>query len=416
MLLVALAVAVGGFWLALTLAPARRWPAEFFLPDGSGSHSSARSTLVAIVPARNEANTLPTTLPSLLEQPILDLVIVVDDSSTDGTAEIAQGLTAEPLTAKTLPAKTLPARTLPADPKSRAATELLVIAASPRPAGWSGKVHALNEGLRAAQAWSMRNHRSIDWLLFSDADIEHRRGSVDALVSQASDTSSDLVSVMARLSAGRFWERLLVPPFVYFFHLLYPFRRVAHAGSRTAAAAGGCILLRPRSLDSAGGLEAIAGDLIDDVALARAFKRSGSRIWLGLDPGVVSVRGYGFSELWNMVARNAFVQLRRSWLLLMVTLLGILLFVAGPPILLLSGLRVAATGDAPQGLLIAAAAALAWTLQAVSIRPYVRHHRVAPSFAWTLPLAGILYGGMTLSSAIAHLKGKSSSWRGRVYS
>ena len=219
---------------------------------------------------------------------------------------------------------------------------------------------------------------------------------------------------MARLNAHSGWERLLVPPFVFFFHLLYPFASVADRSSRVAAAAGGCVLVRRRALEKAGGLAAISDALIDDVALARVLKDSGARLWLGFDSGIVSLRRYGFHDLWTMVSRSAFVQLRRRWDLLALTVLGVLLFFVSPPLLLVAGGALAATGYAA-GWLVAAAAAAAWVLATRALLPYVRHHHVPAAWAAALPLASLFYALMTLGSAWNHLRGRTATWRGRRY-
>jgi len=213
--------------------------------------------------------------------------------------------------------------------------------------------------------------------------------------------------VMARLCSESFWERLLMPPFVYFFQLLYPFRRVSDPRSRVAAAAGGCVLVRSSLLERAGGLGAIHGEVIDDVALARRVKLAGGRCWLGFDPDVVSVRAYGgLGEITRMVARTAFNQLGYRYTLLAATLGFLGLFFAAPPLLALLGALTHQLG--------AAAAALAtWGLQALHFLPVVRHQRVPPAFALTLPLAAILYGYMTTISAWRHFSRAGVEWRGR---
>lgn len=370
------------FWLGLALDRRRGWPREAFLPAVPGEAPEG-ATVTAVVPARDEARVLPETLPALLAQTHAHFrVVLADDGSADGTGDVARRLSRE----------------------QDAEERLEVVQVPETPPGWTGKVHALAQGVKAVQAAVS----PPEWLLFTDADIRHRPGSVRALLSQAA-RGYDFVSVMARLSAGTFWERLLIPPFVFFFQLLYPFRRVRDPGSRVAAAAGGCILVRRDVLEAAGGVGAIRGAVIDDVALGRAVKRAGGRLWLGFDPEIVSVRPYrSLDDLWTMVRRSAFVQLGYRWSLLAPVLVGLVLLVASPPFVL----GVALAAGSPWAAL---AAGLAWGLQAALLWPYVRHHRVPRVFALTLPFASLLYGLMTWTSALDHLRGRGSRWKGRSY-
>lgn len=382
--LILIATLALAFWLGLALDRRRAWPGEAFLPqDAEKTDSVEPPAVTAVVPARDEAEVLPETLPALLEQDLPGFrVVVADDGSADGTAEVARKL----------------AREIGAEDRLR------IVRVPPTPRGWTGKVHALAQGLTAVEAW----RKPPEWLLFTDADIRHRPGSVEALLAQAAQ-GYDLVSVMARLSAKTFWERLLIPPFVFFFQLLYPFRQVRDPGSPVAAAAGGCILVRRTVLEAAGGVGAIRGAVIDDVSLGKAVKRAGGRLWLGFDPEIVSVRPYrSLGDLWSMVRRSAFVQLRYRWSLLIVVLLALVMLVASPPFLL----GIALGWGAPWAALAAAAA---WGLEAASLWPSVRHHRVPGIYAFTLPFASIFYGLMTWTSAIDHLRGRGSRWKGRSY-
>ncbi|MDX1382777.1 MAG: glycosyltransferase, partial [Thermoanaerobaculia bacterium] len=292
-----LASVVFVLWLALSLARTRQFPSERFLTPapgrGAGDDEAAGAaadgaSVAAIVPARNEADVLAAALASLLAQDHRRFsVYLVDDGSTDGSAEVARttGTGAE----------------LP----------LWVESAGDKPPGWAGKVFAQSRGLAAIEAAGA----APDWLLLTDADIRHPPDSVSRLLAQAERGGYDLVSVMARLHAVSFFERLLIPTFVFFFHLLYPFREVSRRGSSTAAAAGGCVLVRTRVLRAAGGFEALRDALIDDVALGRLVKGSGGHLWLGFDPDIESIRPYdGLGDIWRMVARSAFVQLRFSYL------------------------------------------------------------------------------------------------------
>lgn len=345
-------------WLCLLLAPVRPWALKPVGEDEPEPPPPARAPSVcAIVPARNEAAYLPRTLPALLAQdaPGPFRVLVVDDRSADGTAAAAREAGAE------------------------------VVAGAELPEGWVGKVWALEQGARAAG--------EVDYLLLTDADIRHAPGSLRRLVAESEAAGLALNSRMALLRAETGWERLLVPPFLLFFNLLYPMLWVNDPRRRLAAAAGGCILLRR---DEAV-FEQIRGAVIDDVSLATAVARRGGRIRLAVSRGdVVSLRAHGsLGPLWRMVSRTAFVQLRRSWLLLAATLLGLALLFPLPVLLL------AAAGYEPPA---AALGALAWLCSSVVFRPAVRHFGLGRAWSWTLPLAGTLYGLATLDSA---LRGRS---------
>jgi hopene-associated glycosyltransferase HpnB len=331
-----------------------------------------------VVPARDEAEMIPLSLPTLLAQryPGPARVILVDDGSTDGTADLATHLAAEP-------------GLLP----------LTVLAPGEPPAGWTGKLWALHTGIAHAG--------EVDFLLLTDADIAHRPDSLATLV--ASAAGLDLVSQMARLRIQTGWERLVVPAFVYFFALLFPFRWSNRLGARTAAAAGGCCLVRRAALERAGGIAAIRSAVIDDVALARALKRSGARTFLGLADRVHSVRPYPtLASLWQMVARSAYAQLRHSPALLAGTVLGLALVFWVPPVTTVVG---AVSGDAP----VFAAGAVAWLLMAGTYAPMLRYYRQPVAAALLLPLTATLYLAMTVDSAIQHYRGRGSAWKGRTY-
>jgi hopene-associated glycosyltransferase HpnB len=397
------------FWLGLLLDRRRGWPRECCLSEVPADLETdpaavAGTAVTAVVPARDEAAVLPETLPALLSQeaPGVELrVVLVDDGSTDGTADAATE----------------------AALKIALGDRLRILRAPPTPPAWTGKVHALACGVREATMARAKDEGAgssepSEWLLFTDADIRHRPGSLVALLTRAREGPYDLVSVMARLHAETFWERLLIPPFVFYFQLLYPFRRVRDPRSRVAAAAGGCVLVRREALAAAGGVDAIREAVIDDVSLARRVAAAGGRLWLGLDPGIVSVRPYrGLGELWRMVARSAFVQLRHRWDLLAAVLVGLAVFVVAPPFLAAAAgwelwAGVAPTASSARALV---AALGAWTLEAVALWPAERHHRVPGAWAWTLPFASILYGLMTASSAWNHLRGHGARWKGRAY-
>ena len=358
-------------WLGLVFTNGGYWRMNQRLPVTAGEQVRWPS-VVAVVPARDEAAILPDTLPSLLRQdyPGDFRVIVVDDASTDGTGDVAKQL-----------------------------GDIHVVIGSGPPAGWTGKVAALATGVDAAG--------EPDYLLFTDADIAHPPDSVRELVRAAADR--DMVSLMARLRTDTFWERAIVPAFVYFFAQLYPFARVNRVDRRTAAAAGGCVLVRRATLVAAGGLAEIRGALIDDVALASLIKRRGSgRIWLGLSTSVRSLRAYPrLADLWDMVARSAYDQLRYSPALLAGTVLGLLELYAVPPVLGIIGLL---TGQ----WLTAALGLTGWAVMAGSYLPMLRRYGLSVAWAPLLPVVALLYVGMTVDSAWRHRQGRGGEWKGRT--
>ncbi|BFV60394.1 glycosyltransferase [Kitasatospora sp. CMC57] len=364
-------------WVWLTLAQGFFWRTDQRLPVPV---PTARwPEVVVLVPARDEAEVLPVSLPSLLAQryPGRARIILVDDHSSDGTGELAHRLGADgglPLTVTTPP---------------------------PLPPGWTGKLWALRHGVEQAGA--------AEYLLLTDADIAHRPDSLAALVAAAEGHRLDLVSQMARLRVQTGWERLIVPAFVYFFAQLYPFRWSNRPGCRTAAAAGGCSLVRRTALERAGGIAAIRGAVIDDVNLARAVKRTDGRTWLGLAEQVDSVRPYPeLGQLWRMVSRSAYAQLRHSPLLLLGTVLGLTLVYLVPPVATVAG---AVTGV----WWVAAPGAAAWALMAGTFTPMLRYHRQPTAAALLLPFTALLYLLMTVDSAVQHWRGRGAAWKGRTY-
>jgi hopene-associated glycosyltransferase HpnB len=385
------------FWLAVLLDRRRAWPAELALPRESGA-PILDIPVVALVPARDEAEILPQTLPSLLEQDHRRFhILLIDDNSSDATPETALRL----------------ARA------SGREDRLDLLRAPPTSPGWAGKVHALSTGLSFLESsCEARGEEPPEWILLNDADIRHSKDAVRALLARAlspSDRPYDLVSIMARLHVATFWERLLIPPFVFFFQLLYPFRSVSRLDSRVAAAAGGCVLVRRKTLLDAGGFAALRDAVIDDIALARKVQAAGGRLWLGLDAEVRSLRRYrGLSEIRQMVARTAFVQLRYRWDLLVLVLLGLPVFVGSPPFVTAAALFQATAGEMSISTLAALAFSLAaWALQASLLLPAVRHHRAPSGFVFGLPLAGIIYAFMTAGSAWAYASGRGPRWKGR---
>jgi hopene-associated glycosyltransferase HpnB len=389
------ATAAAVVWVYLVIGHGGYWRASQWLPPAV--HEPDRwPDVVAIVPARNEAEMLPVTLPALLGQdyPGALSVIVVDDGSADGTGEIATTLgRASARTLRVVPGTAAPAPMTGAE-------------------RWAGKVWAMAQGLAAAGA----DPTGSGYVLFTDADIAWAPQTLRELVAAAEGDDRDLVSQMALLRTATGWERVVVPAFVYFFAQLYPFRRVNVPGSRTAAAAGGCMLVRRGALDRSGGVAPIRGALIDDVAMGRMIKDQRGRCWLGLSRQVVSVRPYpALADLWQMVARSAYTQLNYSLPLLAGTLLGLLLLYALPPVAAIAGLA-AGIGLPSAGLAgWAAGAGLAgWALMSLSYLPMLRVYRLSPLRAPGLPLIALLYAAMTADSARRHYAGYGAQWRGRT--
>ncbi|HZD78548.1 MAG TPA: glycosyltransferase [Actinomycetota bacterium] len=375
-------------WLYLLLGHGRFWRTDQRLPHAPDPDRWPE--IIAVVPARNEASMLPRTLPALLAQryPGVLRVIVVDDDSTDGTGELAA--------------------MLPGSAGDGA--RLTVIEGVPTPPGWAGKVWAMHQGLSLADGEA--------FVLFCDADVALGPDVLARLVRAAEGRGLDLVSQMAELHAGTPWERVIVPAFVYFFAQLYPFRWVNRPVRRTAAAAGGCMLVRTASLRSAGGLEAMRDALIDDVTLARSLagRPGGARLWLGHGgPGVTSVRPYPrLGDLWDMVARSASTQLRHSFPLVVATVAGMLLLYVVPPVAAVSGLTTAGIAGWSASWVGAVAGLAAWAVMAATYVPTLRPYGLGRARALTLPGVATLYSAMTVDSYRRHLRGMGGAWKGRT--
>jgi hopene-associated glycosyltransferase HpnB len=383
----------GGFWRTDQRLPP--------LPPGAGPAPGSWPAVTAIVPARDEASALPASLPTLLAQdyPGPLAVILVDDESSDGTAQVAADLGR---------AAGWIVRAGDGGRAGGAAGRVLQVrAGAPLPSGWAGKVWAMAQGAAAAG--------DADYLLFTDADIAYAPGAVADLVRAAAGHGLGLVSQMALLRARTGWERAIVPAFVYFFAQLYPFRRVNRPGGRTAAAAGGCMLVRRETLAAAGGLAQISGARIDDVALGRLLKRgAGAATWLGLTTSVTSMRPYDrLGELWDMVARSAYTQLRYSPALLAGTLLGLLWLYVLPPASAIAGLAAALGGGAAAWWLAGTGIA-GWAIMAASYVPMLRLYGLSPLRAPSLPLIALMYAGMTADSGRRHHAGRGGEWKGRT--
>ncbi|MER7106852.1 glycosyltransferase [Streptomyces sp. NPDC000229] len=374
-------------WVWLLLGQGFFWRTDQRLPRRTDP--PRWPSVAVVVPARDEAEVLPLSLPSLLAQdyPGPLEIFLVDDGSEDGTGDVARALAV------------------------RCGGPPLTVASpgAPEP-GWTGKLWALRHGIGLARARGEgEGAGGPAYLLLTDADIAHEPDSLRELVAAATANGLDLVSQMARLRTATAWERLVVPAFVYFFAKLYPFRRVNKPGARTAAAAGGCVLLRTETAERAGVPESIRHAVIDDVALARAVRKAGGRIWLGLADRVDSVRPYPrLVDLWRMVARSAYAQLWHNPVLLIGTVAGLGVVYLAPPAAVCAGLFA---GDARAGVL----GAVAWAMMAGTYVPMLRYYRQSLWQALVLPFTASLYLCMTVDSAVRHYRGRGAAWKGRTY-
>jgi hopene-associated glycosyltransferase HpnB len=371
MMALALSVLALLIWLYLLLGRDSFW--QLNERDTDSPPPPARwPSVVAVVPARNEADVIQRSIGSLLAQNYGGefRVILVDDQSDDGTASLLRALNFEKLT---------------------------ILDGAPRPPGWTGKLWAMNQGAALA------DDLASDYLLFTDADIAHAPDNLSWLVAKAEAGHLVLVSQMARLTCQNLAEWFLIPAFVFFFDMLYPFGAVNDPKRKIAAAAGGCMLAQRSALIVAGGIEAIRHNIIDDCALARAMKSQG-HIWLGLTERAVSLRPYeDFSGIRRMVARSAYAQLGYSPLMLAGTLLGLLLVYVAPVAFALFG----------QGLAQIAGWA-AWIVMALMFQPILRFYRLSPFWGLALPAMGLVYAGFTFDSAIQHWSGRGGMWKGRA--
>jgi hopene-associated glycosyltransferase HpnB len=364
-------------WLNLWLFRGRFWETAT-APEAPAPASWPG--VAVVIPARNEAEGIGVTVGSLLRQayPGRLRVVVVDDQSTDGTAAVAREAAAA----------------------AGAADRLTIVSGAPLPPGWAGKMWAVSQGVAEAG----RIDPESRWLLLTDGDIAHGPGNVARLVARGEADGLDLVSLMVRLRCRAWAERWLIPPFVFFFKMLYPFAWVNRSDRATAGAAGGCMLLRRTALARIGGIEAIHDALIDDCTLAAALKRNG-RIRLDLTDTAESLRDYGrIGEIWRMVARSAYTQLRYSPWLLAGTVAGLIVTYILPP-------AVAILGEGWARI----AALAAWAIMSGCYLPMLLFYRRSPLWAPLLPLAALVYLGATLDSARRHWAGKGGAWKGRVY-
>ena len=331
-------------------------------------------SVVAVVPARDEADVIARSLGSLIAQNYAGdfHIILVDDQSDDGTAIAARAL---------------------------GSARVTVLNGAPRPPGWTGKLWAMHQGLEAGRA------RAPDFIWFTDADISHTPDNLARLVARAEEFGMVLTSQMAKLSARTLVEHFLIPAFVFFFAMLYPFGAVNDSKRKLAAAAGGCMLARRVALEAVGGIEAIRRNIIDDVSLGKLMKQRGP-IWLELSNRAVSLRPYeNLTEVRRMVARSAFAELDYSVLKLAGTLAGLVLVYLAPP-------AVAQFANGPSQM----AGWIACIIMVVMMQPILRFYRLSPLWAFTLPIIAAFYGFFTLDSAVKYWQGKGGMWKGRAQS
>ncbi len=360
-----LLTAHGGFWKVWRLGAPER-PLD-----------PVRGLVAAVIPARDEAEFVGSTVQSLLEQRSVESlhIFVVDDHSSDQTAESALRV---------------------ADDLDRA-DSVSVISGRELPPGWTGKLWAVQQGVDAAMKLRPR------FLLLTDADIQHSPENVATLAAIVEAGNYDLVSFMVKLQCNSIAERLLIPPFVFFFFLLYPPAWIRDPKRSVAGAAGGCMLVRPEALRAAGGIAAIRNQIIDDCALAKAVKRSGGRVWLGMSVDTYSQRAYGsFAEIERMIARTAFNQLQHSGLLLAGAIIGLVITYLFPLALILT---------ANKWLVVVGASS--WMLMAMAYAPMVRFYGLKVLWSLTLPFSAFFYMMATVHSAFKFWAGRGGEWKGR---
>ena len=368
-------------WIVLVTLRDGFWKTDQRLPDvGDFFQHHPAPPLVIVIPARNEAEMLPQSLRSLLKQtyPGPFSIVLVDDHSSDNTAQVARDLSKD------------------------SGVEVVIVVGETLPAGWTGKLWALEQGLQVAAKLKP------EYVLLTDADIFHSSDSLTQLMHQAIVQRCDLVSLMVRLRTESFWERVLIPAFVFFFAKLYPFRAVNHPNRSIGAAAGGCSLIRWAALEKMGGISSIRGALIDDCTLGQALKRNGN-IWLGLTTDTLSLRPYdSLASIWAMVSRSAYAQLNYSPLLLVGTVFGMAI-VYGMPMVGLGFGWIQRDG------IVFSVALLTYGLMTWAYHPIVRFYQQPSWMSLGLPGIAALYLLMTLDSARQSMQGKGGAWKGRVY-
>jgi hopene-associated glycosyltransferase HpnB len=370
MLLIAIAAVPLAIWTYLAAIRCR------FPGIVQPKHAPTTKRMVAVVPARNEVEVIGQAVTSLLQQAALTHLVLVDDASTDGTADAARA----------------------AALATHSADRLSIVASDSLPAGWTGKLWAVSQGIAVAKTFAP------DYILLTDADIEHGPGTLTSLLAMAEARGCDLTSYMVKLACETWPEKALIPAFVFFFFLLYPPRAIADPDCKIAGAAGGCMLIRPEALNRIGGIAAIRNEVIDDCALARAVKRTGGRIWLGLTNETRSIRSYGsFRDIGQMISRTAFNQLHHSAALLVLTVAGLFATYIFPIGLLFSGHRIPAL----MGL-------AAWILMSASYARMIRYYRLSLLWSFALPAIAAFYASATVHSALQYWRGSGGHWKGRA--
>ncbi|NCO76528.1 MAG: glycosyltransferase [Cyanobacteria bacterium] len=371
-------------WIYLILFRGNFWLCNQYLENLSLEN---QPQVTVIIPARNEAESISICVESLFNQNYQGIfnIILVDDQSQDKTAEIAEKIAV----------------------KKGKENQLIIIKGENLPAGWSGKLWAMSQGV----AWA-KKHLKNDYFLFTDGDIKHSANNLNQLLAKAEKNNLDLVSLMVKLRCESFWEKLLIPAFIFFFQKLYPFSLVNNPHEKIAAAAGGCILIRESALTRIGGIESLKEALIDDCTLASLVKKTlpiNHGIWLGLSDTTTSLRSYNsLTPIWDMVARTAFTQLNYSLWLLIGTILGMFITYFVPFFTLFFGLF---TGN----LLIILLSIITLFLMTLSYFPTVKFYQLPFFYSFILPIIALLYSFMTIDSAVRYWQGKGGKWKGRVY-
>ncbi len=386
-LVVFLSILSLGSWIYLVFYRGNFWRVGETLPREAAKRDNWPS-VVTIVPARNEAGVINTTVKALLKQdyPGKLRILVVDDQSRDRTGKVA----------------------MRAAEASESPISFSVLSGSPPPADWTGKLWALSQGINKMA----HTAQDADYYWFTDADVAHSKSCLRRLIQKAEDGDQDLVSLMVKLESKGIWELLLIPPFVYFFKKLYPFEWISDPTKKTAGAAGGCVLIRRKALENAGGIESIRNALIDDCTLADRIKKfgrpEGGRVWLGLTARSKSIRPYdGLKGIWRMVARTAYTQLEHSPLKLLLAVLGMIVVYLVPPI-------AVATFPLHNNDWALYAGGASWFFMAYTFWPTLRLYSLPIWLAPSLPIAAAFYTLMTVDSAFSHWRGKGGEWKGRT--
>jgi hopene-associated glycosyltransferase HpnB len=371
-------------WLVMLLFWGNFWRCDQQI-EANSTQLEKYPEICAIIPARNEAEVIEKSLKSLLEQKYLGnlKVILIDDQSEDKTAILAENLAQE----------------------LQQQEKLKIITGKTLPSGWTGKLWAMEQGIN----YALEKYPDTSYFLFTDADIQHGVETLNQLVTKAETEKLALVSLMVKLRCESFWEKLLIPAFIFFFQKLYPFPWVNNPHRNTAAAAGGCILIRKDTLEEIGGIGILRDALIDDCTLAATVKSPQRPIWLGLTETSISLRPYNsLDTIWDMIARTAYTQLNYSPLLLLGTVIVMSLIYLLPPVALIIGLIV-------KNPLLVLLSFVTWLLITVTYYPTIKLYKLPFWRAFSLPLNAFLYTLMTIDSGWRHWRGKGGGWKGRTY-